>query len=210
MAYSSFIDSSYFIGEINYPNIADNATMLTSAINKYEKEILISLLGYKLYSLLIADCTSEGGLPATQIYIDLVNGAEFTHASMTGNDILLKWEGLRNATTKESLIAYFCYYKIIERETTHLTSIGNSLLDGEGSTRVSPMDKMINAWDRMRNLAGKMPPQYQQYYGDFSRPGTDFGITNDEPSLYNFLYANSANYPDWYFKPIWSINHFGI
>ena len=67
----SFIDSTYFTGEIAVPG-ASSETGLTQAITQYEKEILIKLLGYKLYSLLIADLSN--GAPVTQKYIDLVNG----------------------------------------------------------------------------------------------------------------------------------------
>ena len=65
-----FIDSTYFVGEINIPNLVgtnSNATALAQAIAQYEEEILIDLLGYKLYSLLIADL-DENKAPQTQIY----------------------------------------------------------------------------------------------------------------------------------------------
>lgn len=180
-----FIDNTYFVGEIAIPNqtgTISNATAITQAIGQYEKEILISLLGYKLYSLLIADLSE--GLPQTQIYKDLVDGAEFEF-----NGILLKWNGLKNSD-KQSLIAYYTYYKMIERETVHNSGIGVILAKGEKGNRVSPVNKMINAWDRMRQLYGKP--------------------YDSEPSAYNFLLANKESYPDWRFTPIDGINIFGI
>lgn len=206
-----FIDSTYFVGEINIPNktgTVSNDTAITQAITQYEKEILIQLLGYKLYSLLIADCTGEGGVPVTQIYIDLVNGAEFTHAYQ-GQDIVLKWEGLKN-TAKQSLIAYYTFYKYVEREVTHLTQLGIVLSETMKGQRASSTAKLINAWERMRELYGRVPPNYKRY---FTNPvlGSSLSYTfNDDASAYNFLFANKTDYPDWRFMPQWNINQFGI
>jgi hypothetical protein len=209
----SLIDSTYFVGEINIPNLTgvnSNATAIAQAITQYEKEILIQLLGYKLYSLLIADCTGEGGIPVTQIYIDLVNGAEFTH-EYNGEEILLKWEGLKNAA-KQSLIAYYTYYKYVEREVTHLSQIGVMLTGAMNAKgyRASSENKMIAAWERMRELYGKIPPDYKKFFSVPIKGSNLSYIFNCDPSAYNFLYANKDNYPDWIFTPQWGINIFGI
>jgi hypothetical protein len=209
MPYTSFIDSSYFVGEITIQNYSATAQVapIAQAITQYEKEILISLLGYKLYSLLVADCTGVGGVPVTQKYIDLVNGAEFTH-SFNGEDITLKWEGLKN-TNKLSLIAFYTYYKYVERNVTHLAGSGTSIKPTEkGWTNASSMNKMINAWERMRELYGKVPTDYKEIK---SIKGYGYNDVFDcEPSAYNFLYTNKADYPDWIFTPQWNINAFSI
>ena len=201
-----FIDSTYFTGELAVPNAA-NETALTQAITQYEKEILIKLLGYKLYSLLVADLVNNE--PVTQIYIDLVNGVEFTHA-YNGVDYLLKWEGLINSG-KISLLAYYVYYKYVERNITTFYGTSVSMANTqEGWSRVSPEEKMINAWERMRELYGKFPPEYKKLY---PRPilGTNLSFVHDiEPSSYNFLLTNKTDYPDWIFTPLWNINKFGI
>jgi len=209
-----FIDSTYFVGEINLPNTRDNANSITQAIDQYEKEILIKLLGYKLYSLLIADL-DVAKKPQSQIFKDLVNGAEFDH-SFRNETILLKWNGLVNPEC-QSLIAYYIYYKYVEREVTHLSGIGTILPGSEKGGRVSSVNKMVNAWDRMRELYGKIPPEYKQYFNNyFGFYGTQtMGIYspfvfNFDPSAYNFLFANKESYPDWRFTPIWGINAFGI
>jgi len=208
MAYTSFIDSTYFVGEISIPNAANEAA-LTQAITQYEKEILIALLGYPLYKLLIADCTGEGGIPETQIYTDLVDGVEFTHA-YRGEDITLKWEGLKN-TALQSLIAYYVFYKYVERDVTRLYGTGVSMASvKEGWERASSVNKLCNAWESMRELYGRIPPEYKPVY---PRPvlGTNLpSVFNSDPSAYNFLFANKDNYPDWIFTPQWNINAFGI
>lgn len=213
----AFIDNTYFVGEIAIPNqtgVNSNANSISQAINQYEKEILISLLGYKLYSLLIADLNVEGK-PQTQIYKDLVNGAEFDH-TLGNQTTLLRWNGLVNLEL-QSLIAYYTYYKFVEREVTHLSGIGIISTGGDKSSRASSVNKMVNAWDRMRSLYGKIPPEYKKYsenhyhlYGS-QMVGIYSPYTFDfEPSAYNFLFAKKESYPDWRFTPIWGINSFGI
>lgn len=201
----SFITSSYFIGEIAIPN-ASSESSLTAAIAQYEKELLISLLGYKLYSLLIADLDMSGDAQ-TQKYIDLVEGKEFTHI-YKGDEYTIKWEGLTN-TVFQSPIAYYVFYKFVERDVTRLYGSGVSMATvGEGWQRVSPVNKLINAWERMRELYGRMPAQYND-----SGPlrGTNLNNTYDlSPSSYNFLVANKDDYPDWIFTPIRNINAFNI
>jgi hypothetical protein len=209
----SFIDSTYFVGEINIPNASTDAS-LAQAITQYEKEILIQLLGYKLYSLLIADLTGTPPAPITQKYIDLFNGAEFTH-SYRGQDITLKWEGLKN-TALQSLIAYYVFYKYVERDVTRLYGAGVSMApSGNEWQRVSPVNKLIAAWDRMRELYGKIPPEYKRYNISYSFPEVSnilslSQVFDCDPSAYNFLFANRDDYPDWIFTPQWNINALGI
>jgi len=204
----SFIDSTYFVGEINIPQ-ASSDTALAQAIIQYEKEILIQLLGYKLYSLMIVACPL--GVPSG-VYVDLVEGAEFTH-SFGGVDYTLKWEGLKN-TELQSLIAYYVFFKFVERDITRLYGTGISMAvpstADKGWDRVSAVNKLCAVWERMRQLYGKIPPEYKDIY---RRPviGTNLPSVFDiEPSAYNFLFANKTDYPDWIFTPQWNINAFGI
>ena len=94
------IVTSYFTGEIAIPNVRENANALNQAIEQYEKEILIQLLGYKLYSLMVADLVN--GEPQSQIFIDLVNDAEFTHV-IHGESMLMKWSRAKFRTTLASI-----------------------------------------------------------------------------------------------------------
>ena len=201
-----FIDSTYFTGEIAVPS-ASSETSLTQAITQYEKEILLKLLGYKLYSLLIADLSN--GAPVTQKYIDLVNGKEFT-LTYQGADYLVKWEGLINSS-KISILSYYTFYKYVERNITSFYGTGVSTSNvQEGWSRVSPEMKMIHAWERMRELYGKFPPEYKKY-NDHPLLGTNLSTVFDlSGSAYNFLLTNKADYPDWVFTPLWNMNKFGI
>jgi hypothetical protein len=203
----SFITASYFVGEINIPTLPTSDTSLTQAITQYEKEILISLLGYKLYSLLQADLVL--GVPQTQKYKDLVDGVEFTQ-EFQGEDITLKWGGLAN-TELVSLIAYYVFFKYVERDVTRMYGSGVSMAtEGQGWVRTSAVNKLCATWERMRELYGKIPPEYRPIY---TRPVSGVNLPcvfNIDPSAYNFLYANIDDYPDWIFTPLWSINGFGI
>jgi len=203
----SFISSTYFTGEILIPNASTEA-QLTQAMTQYEKEILIKLLGYPLYTLLQADL-DESGDPQTQIYTDLVDGAEFTH-TFNGEEYTLKWEGLRN-TAKISLIAYYVFYKFVERDVAryHGTGFGQAS-KGKDWERASPLYRMCDVWSRMRELYGKIPYRYKDWY-KYPVKGEDLGYVFDiEPSAYNFLYANKDDYPTWVFTALWDINAFGI
>jgi len=204
----AFIDSTYFTGEILIPG-ASADTQLTQAITQYEKEVLLILLGYPLYKALIADCTGEGGVPVTQIYTNLVDGAEFTH-SFEGEEFTLKWEGLKNSA-KISLIAYYVFYKFIERHLTEYHGKAFTVLPkGKDWEKANPAFKLCDAWNRMRELYGKIPPEYKNYYPHPVKVGDINNVFNMKPSAFNFLYANKTDYPDWIFTPLWNINVFGI
>lgn len=200
----AFIDSTYFRGELLVHQAASD-TRLSQAITQYEKEILISLLGYELYAALQDDLVE--GVPQTQKYKDLVDGKVYTQ-EYNGNEYTIKWNGLAN-TEKLSLIAYFVYYKYVERENTPLTGTGISITPaGKDWQRVSPVNKLCDVWERMRALYGIMPLEYK---GRRSILGTDLPDAFDaEPSAYNFLLTNIDDYPEWVFTPIWNINKFGI
>jgi len=204
----AFIDSTYFTGEILIPG-ASTDTQLSQAITQYEKEVLVKLLGYPLYTALIADCTGEGGIPVTQKYIDLVDGKEFTHIFL-GKSYTLKWEGLKNSA-KISLIAYYVFYKYVERHLVELHGKALTVLPkGKDWEKANPTFKLCDVWNRMRELYGKIPPEYKSY---FLHPvlADDLPDTfNMDPSAYNFLYANKATYTEWVFTPLWNINAFGI
>jgi hypothetical protein len=94
---------------------------------------------------------------------------------------------------------------------TRLYGTGVSISDTkDGWLRASPVNKLCAAWERMRELYGKIPAEYKPVY---VRPilGSNLSsVFNADPSAYNFLFANKTDYPDWIFTPQWNINAFGI
>jgi hypothetical protein len=88
----SFIDASYFIGELTIPN-SDSlsvAERITWFINKYEPEFLRKLMGYPLYKAFVAGMNVV--LPATpaQRFLDILYGKEYTDFQ----GYVQKWNGL--------------------------------------------------------------------------------------------------------------------
>ena len=197
----SFTTGAYFKNDITIPNITEDASVPTysadiiSAISKYEPEIRIDLLGYELNKALEADL--DGGVPQTQRFIDLVNGAEFTHPD---TEQLLKWIGFVN-TEKESMIAYYVYYNYVYYNNIHLAGIGSVLIESENSKRESPFDKLQLSWEKFQKLYAGF--DYEINERCFSENGIKVadlaGTFNTLPSAYNFLYANKENYPEWVF-----------
>ena len=188
------IDSTYFTGEILLTNKSALTDDITHAINQYEKEILIKLLGYKLYKMMLAGIDVEP-------YKSLVEGAEF-ELTIDGITQTLKWEGLKNSA-KESLIAYYVYYKYQQRNYIKPGAVGTVKPKSEDSEIVSPYPKMVQAWNRMIEIYGYYPSS-----DSFVKP--DGFIIDNNPSAYNYLCSNIDSFPDWIFTPMRKINTFGI
>ena len=195
----SYIDYTYFVGDISLP-ISSNVnlrTAITEAITAYEDEILKKLLGYTLWKALDDDLVD--GAPQTQIYKDLVNGAEFSF-TYEGYTINTKWEGLVNSA-KKSLLAYYTYYQYRRDFVGSSTGVGEVVNKPENAIIVSPIPKMVNAWNRMIDLYGETP-LYLAKYPDYFLLDSNYEHYNTKPSAYNFLLANISDYPDWVFTPL--------
>jgi|SRR6185437_9473459 len=86
----SFIDASYFVGELSLPNTDEAAVAerLTLFISKYEPRFLQMLFGYPLYKAFVA------GMAVTptpdQRFLDILYGKEYT--DFQGR--LQKWKGI--------------------------------------------------------------------------------------------------------------------
>jgi len=206
----SLIDGSYFRNDIIIPGILESGSYtdeIKNFITKYESEVLTDLLGYELYKLLQADL-DESGNPQTQRFIDLINGAEFTHPDSRQ---LLKWIGFKN-TQKESLIAYYVYFNYVYYKETELSKIGTIRSKLDNSNRVSPFDKLQNAWERFYRLYSGFDFETIEIY--FSEEGLEVnelpGCFNVLPSAYNFLYANKDDYPEWIFTVKYDKNIFSL
>jgi len=224
----SFIDYTYFINDVYLPVIgdADGQTVMTESITRYENEVLTCLLGYELLKELKADL-DENGIPQTQKFIDLVDGKEFSFI-LDGYTINTKWEGLAN-TIKTSLIAYYVYYKYRNNTETLTTTTGEAKNSKENATVMNPFPKLVYSWNEMIKLYGETPRQYRnpvsfkQYWGEYNyrfdyaynydlfwRNIDNYIHFNSNPSAYNFLLANKANYTTWIFKPQYKLNVFGF
>lgn len=197
----SLIDNTYFNEDINLTS--GQLTNITSWITVYETELLKMLLGYPLWKLLIADLDGNDD-PQTQIYIDLVDGAEFSF-EYGGVTITDKWEGLRGLNEK-SVIAYYVAYQYMNQNETFNTTSGQKKNKGENSESVSPVFKLVDMWNKMIDMYGEVP----DYRKEFFLNSDNYTHYNEMPSAYNFLLANITDYPTWVFKPLQKTNIFGI
>lgn len=177
----SLIDKTYFVFDINIPDSDYNA--LAAYITRYEKEILIKLLGYELYLLVAAYNESSSPQPIK----DLVEGKTYDLAD--GEKI--RWNGLKN-TDKISLISYYVYYWFVKNKNTTLQGIGNRKLKGENSDNARAGIKLSTAWFRLKTL-----------YGGYCE-------SKYISSAYNFLIEHKSDYPEWVFEEIGTVNNFDL
>lgn len=162
------IDSSYFVGEREVPNISGthpaatiNLEVLNRVITVYERDYLVKLLGETLYDEFITDLgTSE--------------------AWATG----LRDE-LRDSTLKTSPVADYCYYYWLRKTLSNTTSGGQTEQTSENSTAVSPMQKMAEAWNSCIRLTVEVIQYLNENRSSF--PSTP------ETSVYLTRYTNTFN-----------------
>ena len=182
---ANLIDKTYFVGDISLPSQKLDGTLsnIDSYITKYEKEILMQLLGYDLYKDFIAN-------PTDARWVEFKDGAEYTVKS-GASEYTVKWNGLVN-TDLVSLIAYYIYFNYMRDLVTHTSGIGEVLSASENAARITPSDKMVHAWNEHIAIYGKL---------------TDDALT---PSAYRFLKENEDDYDLWIFRTKKTINSFGI
>ena len=177
----SLIDQTYFKGTIAIP--ASKYEPIQGVIDRYEPQLITDLFGYELAKLV----KDYDPLTSEQRIIDIVQGKEF---ATRGGD-LQRWNGLVN-TEKESVIAYYVFYKwAIEREII-ATRIAAIKPTPENSENVSFETKAFAAYNQMLDLYG--------YRGQ-----CDYA-----PSCFNLMYANQDLYPEWKFQEKRPINLLGI
>ena len=175
----SFIDKSYFTGDIFLPEDKYSTPVQTS-IEKYEPEILKSLLGYELYKLVIAANPTEDRITK------LIDGDEFEVYDQT-----YQWIGLKN-DRKISLIAYYVYYYTRRENITESTYFAEVQSAHENANHASPAMKIQLAWQMLL-----------KYYGSAS------DVDNYE-SAYAYMQNRIDDYPEWKFTELGSVNAFDL
>lgn len=173
------IDSTYFVNELLIANISNTVdstgSKITSFIEKYETRYLKELLGLGLYAEFIAGIAED---PIEEKWAVLL-------------------DALRNDTTKESPIANYVYYWVMRNDATQSTGTGEVVANNENSRRVSPVDKMVRAWNEMVDwndlifevLNNGNYPSYAPNTRAYCEHGRFYNCYNDE--LYH--YQNTLN-----------------
>lgn len=140
---ANLIDNTYFINEISLP-VDEISSELTSYITRYEKEILIKILGYDLYKSFTDALDGYGVLADKWQY--LRDGLEYLVSGVYYN-----WSGLINAE-KESLISYYVFYQFSCHSSTYNSSVGGQIIKGENSIMIDNRRKQVYAYNRMVEL----------------------------------------------------------
>ena len=177
----SLIDTTYFVRDCNLPAGALNT--IASSITRYERDILIHILGYDLYKLVAAYDVSS----SPQRVRDIVEGKEYIEGNYS-----VKWNGLVNSD-KVSILAYYVYIQYLRDKSLTFQNVGTVGATTENSVVVSPAPLIQRASARMIGLIGC--------------PVDDIYA----PTLYNFMSnAGSAVYPEWIYNEIRLENSFGL
>ena len=221
----SIIDESYFVNDISIAGTNTPAILagLNSSITKREPEALISVLGYELHQLYIAN-------PAVQIYKDILDGKEFSF-EFCGKQITRKWVGLANLE-KISLLAFYTYFFYEKDRNEFNSSVGFVKPKVENAVQENPRSEFVNAWNqyvfqkgdhskiKTNKYSGRSALRrgrrfneninYNSIYAFNKFDLNTYEFLNDDPSLFNFMLANVDDYPTWEFTPEKNINVFDL
>lgn len=157
---ANLIDYSYFWGKLQtgWSGTTEQLSTANKYIALYEPEYLKGVLGQSLYAAYLAT-------PTAQRFLDILNGKTYTY-----NDTEYIWQGLVNTMMKISPIANYVFFYYVRDNATSMTTVGNTSNTTENSTRVSPTDKLVFAWQ---------------------------GMAEVNISLYHFLSRNADTYPEF-------------
>lgn len=203
----SFIDKTYFIGEISLPNTTANQERINIFIEEYEEKILVDALGYTLYSELIANYNPANNDKWKQLVEGETYNVEYNNTTHT-----IKWNGFKN-DDKRSFLAYFIYYYYVIDTINAMTGVGIVRNSSENSTIVKPSQKLINAYNKGVEIYG-----YSGYDDGKILTFDDVSTINNpnilKPSLYNYIIAKNnedpTTYENWLFTSKKKINLFDL
>jgi len=170
------IDQSYFVREINIPQLSQPHVWETVELfgTKYQKRFLRDVFGLELAKLIEQYLEEEDNEVATlDERIGLIlDGAEFTY-----NGQEKEWGGLRN-TDKVSPLANFIFYQFTNDGITQQTQVGEAFGTAENSQKASPDGRLVFAWIEMVEMLESLRQLMES--GDFPeyRPELVYEIQN--------------------------------
>ena len=181
------VDISYFRGALSIPNIGkDEESFNTNYIERYEKEILIKLLGYDLYKRFTDGLLAA---PTAIEWLQLRDGHTYDVIQPDETVLKVRWNGLANIE-KDSLIAYYIYNNYVRNNYQQLTGLGVTAQTPENAVTLSPNEKLIWSNNSLYLLASDN--------------------TRLAPSLCNFLTEFKATYTGWIYTPVVLMNIFDV
>ncbi len=170
----SLIDKTYFRIDISVPE--DKYSPIQDLIERYEKEVLISLLGLELYRKVVDTGNTDPEIVAIR------EGKDYTV-----DDVLYRWNGLVN-DDKISLISYYIYYWYVRLNLSETANIGEVQALPEIALIANASLKIQDAWGRFLSLYGS------------ETESTNYS------SAYGFLNYFEDDYPEWQFTELGGIN----
>lgn len=145
----SLIDLSYFVGELNIPNIDRPAVAepLNYFIKSNEAKMLRDVLGYPLWKA-FTDGIAVGS--PEQKWLDLRDGKEYSYFS----NYTEKWDGIKftvdtEGTMKKSMIANYVYCQWMRDKHTQSAGQGEQKAKQINADNANPDQKIARAWNEM-------------------------------------------------------------
>lgn len=144
---SNYIKKSDFVGEIRIAQNTKEVNTLEYYIDKYEKEILLDLLGYLQYQLYVDQISSNTGLSSQNKYKVLITGKNFKefHVYNTATQFFY-YDKQDNYTSYYGMIEslkYFIYWYFVRDLRAKVTSVGVKFPLAENSE--NPNQNQINS-----------------------------------------------------------------
>ncbi|RZK45849.1 MAG: hypothetical protein EOO97_00405 [Pedobacter sp.] len=141
------IDGTYFIGELNIPNLDKEHVRqsLEVFMTKYQKRFLTLLLGEDVYKAF------KAGLEESQVSEEWVKLRD----------------KLVDEDTKQSPIANYVYWFFMYNNATQTTDNGEVIASAENSTVISPVTKMVRAWNEMCDFVHNTRQWFHDFYAEY-------------------------------------------
>ena len=221
MAY--LIDNTYFVRELRIPGLqelrSEVSELLGQFIDERSRVLLQEALGNDLFNEFDAFVQADGTLnpSATQKWLNLVNGTDYTSAGET-----YTWQGLiyTQGAFPKSLLAYYTYCFYLEDHVSELSTMGVVQGKAKNSTALNPTQRYVKAWNNFVNL---YQGDYYPYYDSYNRlpqvtikrgiPFYDYRGVEERSgfvSLLTFLNNNDSDYPDAPLKLYHYENQIGV
>jgi hypothetical protein len=137
----SFCSKTDFIGDINLPAEFLNSDRFDAFLLKYEKTILIKLLGYDLYKKFLDGLDEVNPLDIEQKWLNLRDGVEYQDLNSNGLSANKYYSGIVD------ILKYFMYFFISDAIQSELTITGEVSAKNENSIISSPAPRVTGLWN---------------------------------------------------------------
>jgi hypothetical protein len=142
------IDRTYFVGDLNIPNVGTPAIgeLVDWFIAKYEPLFLRNVLGYELSKAFLAGLNEY---MVDQKWTDLLEGVEYTDTQSK----VRTWQGIvaeyPSLIGNQSPIANYVYYWFVQNNHSQTAAMGEVKSQNENAAAYNPGQKMVRAWNEM-------------------------------------------------------------